>query len=162
MSLKSKIDLDAIDRAHRALDALPQRQPDQLTKRQAVQSLLGPIRASRAKGYSLAAISKLFSECGISITTGALRAYVSDAGEAGGKKRRRPVKRGADAGKRAESARSEGNANTATARAPAAPEQRVGTGREQHVDLDWEPVAQSGNGPAGAGSPGVRQDLEGV
>jgi hypothetical protein len=162
MTLKSKIDLDAIDRAHRALEALPQHHPDQLTKRQAVQNLLGPIRASRAKGYSLAAISKLFSDCGIPITTGALRAYLSDAGEAGGKKRRRPVKRGAATGRVAASARSDGNAKTATARAPAAPEQRDGTPREQHVDLDWEPSAQSGNCPAGAGSPGVRQDLEGV
>jgi hypothetical protein len=95
--VKSKIGLDVVERAHRALEALPQYQPDELTKAQAVKKLLGSIRATRSKGYSLAAISKLFSECGIPITTGALRAYLSDASGAGGKKRRRRAKPRADA-----------------------------------------------------------------
>jgi len=134
MTVKSKIGLDAIERAHRALEALPQYQPDELTKAQAVKKLLGSIRATRSKGYSLAAISELFSECGIPITTGALRAYLSDASGAGGKKKRRPVKHGADTRKGVAPATSKGNAETATAR--------------------------SGNGGAAAGGLDVHQDLE--
>lgn len=147
MTLKSKIGLHAIERAHHALEALPQHQPDELTKRQAVQNLLGPIRATRAKGYSLAAISKLFSECGIPITTGALRAYVSDASGAGGRKKRRPVKHGANTRRGGALATSKGNAKTATAQPAATPEQRDAAGQE-HVDLEWEPTARSSNGSA--------------
>jgi hypothetical protein len=160
MTLKSKIDLDAIERAHRALEALPQHQPDELTKRQAVQNLLGPIRATRAKGYSLASISKLFSECGIPITTGALRAYVSDASGAGGKRKRRPAKDGADTRKGAATTTSNGNAKTGAAQSAATPEQRDAAGQSQHADLDWEPAARSSNGSASAVGSDAHQDLE--
>ena len=142
--MKSKIGLDVVERAHRALEALPQYQPDELTKAQAVKKLLGSIRATRSKGYSLAAISELFSECGIPITTGALRAYLSDASGAGGKKRRRRAKPRADAtidGVRASSnAASEQPARTSGRATSAAP--------AREVDLDWERTAPSGNGVA--------------
>jgi hypothetical protein len=143
MTVKSKIGLDAVERAHRALEALPQHQPDELTKRQAVQNLLGPIRATRAKGYSLAAISKLFSECGIPITTGALRAYLSDASGAGGKKKRSRAKPRADATPAARAAVPKGGPSATPVR-PAMPLGKPTAGAPaRNADLEWDLAAPS-------------------
>jgi hypothetical protein len=104
MNAKAKIRIDSIERAHHALDALPEHRPDELTKTQAIQRLIVPIRATRSKGYSLAAIGKVLSECGIPITTGALRAYISEANtDAGGRRKKKP-KRAMSARKETESA----------------------------------------------------------
>ena len=92
MNEKPKLRPDSIEQAHRALDALPEHRPEEFTKTQAIRQLIVPIRATQSKGYSLAAIGKVLSECGIPIITGALRAYVSEASAAGGKKKKRPAK----------------------------------------------------------------------
>ena len=97
MNSKPKIRLEAIEQAHRALDALPQHRPEELTKTDAIHRLIVPMRATQSKGYSLAAIGKVLSDCGIPITTGALRAYVSEANVDGGRRSQRrsaPLVRG--------------------------------------------------------------------
>jgi len=142
MTLRSKMAPDAVERAHCALEALPQYRPDELTKRQAVQRLLGPIRETRAKGYSLAAISKLLSECGISITTGALRAYIGDAGREGAKRNRRRAKRGTYTAKGDAPTRSRSNEHAAAAQPGETREQRAPSGQPQPVDLDWDPAVR--------------------
>jgi hypothetical protein len=159
MTFKAKIRLDAIERAHRALDALAQHEPDELTKAQAIQMLLDDIRATQSKGYSLDAIGKMLSEAGVPITTNALRAYVSAASGAGGKRKRRPVKHGAETRKGAASATSKGNAKTA-ARSAATLGQRGAAGQSQHADFDWEPTARCSNGLAAAGGPDAHEDLD--
>ena len=88
MTAKPKFRGDLIEQAHRALDALPQHQPQEFTKAQAIQKLMGPIRAVQAKGYSLTAIAKVVSDVGIPITPGALRLYASGGKTAG--PRRKP------------------------------------------------------------------------
>ena len=103
MNAKAKIRLDSIERAHRTLDALPEHHPEELTKTQAIQKLIIPIRATQSKGYSLAAIGKVLSECGIPITTGALRAYVSEANAGAGGKRKTKAKRTVSARKETQS-----------------------------------------------------------
>jgi hypothetical protein len=103
MNTKAKIRLDSIEQAHRALDGLPEHRPEELTKTQAIQRLIVPIRATQSKGYSLAAIGKVLSECGIAITTGALRAYVSEADAGAGRKRKGRAKRAVSARKEAQS-----------------------------------------------------------
>ena len=47
MNAKTKIRLDSIEQAHRALEALPEHRPEELTKTQAVQKLIAPIRATQ-------------------------------------------------------------------------------------------------------------------
>lgn len=89
MNAKTKIRLDSIEQAHQALERLPEHRPEELTKTQAILRLIVPIRASQSKGYSLAAIGEVLSDCGIPITTGALRAYVSEANASAGGKRKR-------------------------------------------------------------------------
>jgi len=86
---------------------------------------------------------------------------VSDVSGAGGKRKRRPAKDGADVRKGAAPATSKGNAKTAATTQPAAtPEQRDAAGQPQHADLDWEPTARSSNGSAAASGPDAHQDLE--
>lgn len=162
MTSKSKIRHEAIERAHRALEALPQHEPDELTKGQAVQMLLDDIRATQSKGYSLDAIGKMLSESGIPITTGALRAYVSAAGGAGGKKKRRPAKAGPDTKGGAARARPNGNPKGATAQPAATHGKPEGAKPAKNVDLDWEPTARSRNGSAAAGDLVARKDEENV
>src|ERR1700680_1528806 len=99
MNSKPKIRLEAIEQAHRALDALPEHRPEALTKTEAIHRLIVPIRATQYKGYSLAASGKVLSDCGIPSTTGALRAYVSDANADAGKKKKPKAKRSASARK---------------------------------------------------------------
>src|ERR1700722_8369359 len=91
MTAKPRFRVDLIEQAHRALDALPQHEPQDFTKAQAIQKLMGPIRAVQAKGYSLTAIAKVVSDVGIPITPGALRLYASGGKASGG--RRRPSSR---------------------------------------------------------------------
>ena len=140
MNSKAKIQLDSIEQAHRALDALPEHRPEEPTKAQAIQRLIVPIRATQSKGYSLAAIGKVLSECGIPITTGALRAYVSDAHADAGKKKKPRAKRSASARKEAQPATEKVSQGAASAQ-PARP---VSTPAVQEparsVDLDWEPT----------------------
>jgi hypothetical protein len=143
MHSRAKIRLDSIEQAHRALDALPEHKPEELTKTQAVRQLLEPIRATQSKGYSLAAIGKVLAGCGIPITTGALRAYLSDA-NAGAVARKKPkAKRAATAPKttRSGAARSDGNV-AATQPIKPGPVPSVAT-PEPPTDLDWEPVKGS-------------------
>src|SRR3984957_8483806 len=87
MTAKPRFRVDLIEQAHRALDALPQHEPQDFTKAQAIQKLMGPIRAVQAKGYSLTAIAKVVSDVGIPITPGALRLYASGGKTAGPRRR---------------------------------------------------------------------------
>jgi hypothetical protein len=139
MNSKPKIRLEAIEQAHRALDALPEHRPEELTKTEAVHRLIVPIRATQSKGYSLAAIGKVLSDCGIPITTGALRAYVSEANVDGGKKKPK-AKRSASPRKEAQHAAAKGSQSAASAQ-PARPVSKpAGQEPSRTVDLDWEPT----------------------
>ena len=93
MTAKPEPRLDLIDQAHRALEALPEHRPEELTKAQAIEKLIAPIRASQAKGYSLTAIGKVLCDNGIPITPGALRLYLSGTRTSAAGKRKRKAKR---------------------------------------------------------------------
>jgi hypothetical protein len=142
MNAKPKIRPDSIEQAHRALDALPQHQPEELTKTQAIQRLIVPIRATQSKGYSLAAIGKVLSECGILITTGALRAYVSEANAGKGSNRKPKPKRASRTPKERESgfARSSERIAPAQPTSPAAKPAVASATRSP--DLVWDPPAR--------------------
>jgi hypothetical protein len=140
---KPKIQLDSIERAHRALDALPEHRPEELTKTQAVQRLIVPIRATQSKGYSLAAIGKVLSECGIPITTGALRAYVSEASTARGKKKARSAKPAAKAPQAAPAGGRKGNQGTSQVPPTGGGAKPNIAAATSSVDLDWDPAARS-------------------
>lgn len=153
MTAKPKFRLDLIDQAHRALEALPEHRPEELTKAQAIEKLIAPIRASQAKGYSLAAIGKVLSDSGIPITTGALRLYVGGAkGGAGGKKKHKA--------KRTEKQSTDTASAAATSSPPPASAQSAGpavgrvvapTARKE--ELDWDPAARADNAtPSQAGA----------
>jgi hypothetical protein len=160
MMFKAKIRLDSIERAHRALDALPQHKPDELTKAQAIQMLLDDIRATQSKGYSLDAIGKMLCEAGVPITTGALRAYVSAASGAGAKKKRRLVKAGADTKSGAVPRGPNGNPKDGTAQSAASRGTPESAKPAQNLDLGWEPTTRSSNGSATTGGPAAREDGE--
>ena len=138
MNAKAKIRPDSIEQAHRALDALPEHRPEELTKTQAIQRLIVPIRATQSKGYSIAAIGRVLSECGIPITTGALRAYVSEANAGAGGKRKGRAKHAVSARKEAQSSAAKGGQNVAPAQ-PARPVSKTATqDTSRAVDLEWE------------------------
>jgi hypothetical protein len=143
MTAKLKIRLDSIEQAHRALEALPQHQPTEVTKAQAIQKLVAPIRASQAKGYSLAAIGKVLSDSGIPIAAGALRLYLSGAGARTSDDKRRKPKGRAKAATRAPSVTS-ANANPSGAApgTPPAPKQAPATAGA-NVDQGWDSGARS-------------------
>jgi hypothetical protein len=163
MNAKPKIRLDSIEQAHRALDALPQHQPTELTKAQAIQKLLGPIRASQAKGYSLAAIGKVLSDSGIPITPGALRLYVGGSKVGGGAKRRVKRKRADNQPKNAQPsvpANTRGAAPTQPAQSATRP-----VTASPSEDPDWDPTARlvsAAASPGGSPRAGfyVRPDRE--
>ena len=148
MTAKPKFRLDLIDQAHRALEALPEHRPEELTKAQAIEKLIAPIRASQAKGYSLTAIGKVLSDNGIPITPGALRLYVSGTRtSAAGKKKRkakRPDTQPASAHPEAPGSKKQ--------TAPAQPAVRVATSANpsRSVDFDWKPDAKPGKAAASA------------
>jgi hypothetical protein len=148
MNAKSKIRLEAIEQAQRALDALPQHRPEELTKTEAIQRLIVPIRATQSKGYSLAAIGNVLSECGIPITTGALRAYVSEArAVARGKKKQK-----AKAAPMTMLGGTKGSPKTAPAK-PTEPTTRpAGAGAARNVDLGWDPAERSDKAAPSPGS----------
>jgi hypothetical protein len=150
MTAKPKFRLDLIDQAHRALEALPEHRPEELTKAQAIEKLIAPIRASQAKGYSLTAIGKVLSDNGIPITPGALRLYVSGTRTSAAGKRKRKAKR-----PDTQPASAHPNSSGSTKQiAPAQPAVRVATSASpsRSVDFDWEPKAkpEKASAPAGA------------
>ena len=138
MNAKAKIRLDSIERAQQALDALPEHRPDELTKTQAIQKLIVPIRATRSKGYSLAAIGKVLAECGIPITTVALRAYMSEAKAGAGGRRKTKAKRTISTRKETQSVAAKSSQVAGSAQAnrpvpkPAVPD------ASRTIDLEWE------------------------
>lgn len=143
MNAKTKIRPDSIELAQRTLDALPEHRPEELTKTQAIQRLIVPIRATQSKGYSLAAIGRMLSDCGIPITTGALRAYVSEASSAGGKKKRRHTAKlaaRAPQGAQASTPSSHPKASPAQPTPGAKPNVAAAT---PLVDLEWESATRS-------------------
>jgi hypothetical protein len=154
MNAKTKIRLDSIEQAQRALDALPEHRPEELTKTQAIQKLIVPIRATQSRGYSLAAIGKVLSECGIPITTGALRAYVSEANAGAGGKRKSKAKRTPRTPKETQPGAVKSGQTVAPApRTKAAPKPTFAAGTRA-VDLDWEPApALNKAAPAPAAAP---------
>jgi hypothetical protein len=158
MNSKTQIRSDSVEQAHRTLDALPQHRPDALTKTQAIQQLIVPIRAAQSKGYSLAAIGKVLSDSGIPITTGALRAYVSEANAGVGGKRKRKGKRATAAPKEAQLGETRSGQGAAAAQPPAPAPKPAEAGAPRTVDLDWEPAARSDKPALSTGSaprPGV-------
>jgi hypothetical protein len=167
MTAKPKLRLDSIEQAHRALDAFAERPPEEFTKAQAIQMLIAPIRATQAKGYSLAAIGKVLSDSGIPITTGALRLYVGGAkGGAGGKKKHK-AKRTEKQSTETASTATTSNPPNALAQ-PAAPAARPAVmPAVRNDDLDWDPAARADNATpsqAGAGRGGfyVRPDRKNI
>jgi hypothetical protein len=152
MTAKPKFRLDLIEQAHRALDALAEHAPEELTKAQAIQKLIAPIRATQAKGYSLRAIGKVLSDSGIPISAGALRLYVGGAkATAGGKKKRkakRTEKQPTDTGP----ASSIGSLQAGPAQS-AEPTAGPAVATARNVDLDWDHATRSDNAtPSQAGA----------
>jgi hypothetical protein len=145
MTAKPRIRIGLIDEVQGVLEALPQHEPDEVTKCQAIQRLLPQIRASQSKGYSLAAIGKVLTERGIPVTTGALRAYLSEASvRPGGKKKGRQAKRAAEGGPSTQPAGPKASAATASARQPKATEPPARkTPAGSGADLDWDVAARS-------------------
>jgi hypothetical protein len=140
MNAKTKIRLDSIEQAQRALDALPEHRPEELTKTQAIQKLIVPIRATQSRGYSLAAIGKVLSECGIPITTGALRAYVSEANAGAGGKRKSKAKRAPRTPKETQPGAVKSGKSVAPAPATKAAAKPTLAAGSRAADLDWEPA----------------------
>lgn len=145
MTAKLKIRLDSIEQAEQALDALPQHQPDEVTKSLAIQRLLPKIRASQSKGYTLAQIGKVLTERGIPVSTGALRAHVSGAtAKPVGKKKRRRAKQTPEATPRAPvgdpKAVAPSAPSTPTKAAPSEPRK---TTAGSNGELDWDPATRS-------------------
>ena len=106
----------------------------------------------RSKGYSLAAIGRVLSECGIPITTGALRAYVSEAQygrgweeQAQGQARPSESAEGDTAG----SDEGESQGRGAAGRAPLEAKP-VSASPSRAVDLNWDPAAPSDKASAEA------------
>jgi hypothetical protein len=155
MNAKLKIRLEAIEQAQRALDALPQHRPEELTKTEAIQRLIVPIRATQSKGYSLVAIGKVLSESGIPITTGALRAYVSEARAVARGKGKAKGKRGDKAPpmtmlggakgsqKTSSTQRTEPATKPANAKPTESTAEQAGAGDARNIELDWDPAAPS-------------------
>jgi hypothetical protein len=154
MNARTKIRPASIEDAHRTLDALPEHRPDEFTKTQVVQRLVAPIRAAQAKGYSLAAIGKVLSDCGIPITAGALRAYVSGVGARGDGKGKRKSKCAAKSPKEPQRAATMDNQKEAPVQ-PAGPTAKATVaGPTRTVDLDWDADARSDkSAPSPAGAP---------
>jgi hypothetical protein len=151
MTAKPKFRLDLIDQARSALEALPEHRPEELTKAQAIEKLIAPIRASLAKGYSLTAIGKVLCDNGIPITPGALRLYVSGTRTSAAGKRKRKAKRPDKQPARAHPGASDSTKQTAPAQ-PTKPVARPASA-SRSVDLDWEPDAKPGKAtPSAAGS----------
>jgi hypothetical protein len=143
MNARTKIRIDSIERAHEALEALPEHQPEEVTKTQAIQRLIAPIRATRSKGYSLAAIGKVLSECGIPITTGALRAYISDGKpDPGGRSKARP-KRAKKGAKDVEPLATKESPKAPAPQAAPLSTRPPSASPSRTVDLDWDPAARS-------------------
>jgi hypothetical protein len=143
MNARTKIQPASIEDAHRTLDALPEHRPDEFTKTQAVQRLAAPIRAAQAKGYSLAAIGKVLSDCGIPITAGALRAYVSGVDATGDGKGKRKSKRAAKTPKDPQRAPTASNQRTAPVQLTGSAAKASLAGPTRTVDLDWDADARS-------------------
>jgi hypothetical protein len=148
MTAKPKFRLDLIEQAHRALDALPEHHPEELTKAQAIEKLIAPIRASQAKGYSLTAIGKVLSDNGIPITPGALRLYVSGTRTSAAGKKKRKARRPYT---QPTSAHPDASGSTKQT-APTQPAVRVATSASpsRSVDFDWEPEAKPGKAASSA------------
>jgi hypothetical protein len=147
MASKLRIRLDSIEQAHRALEGLPQNEPTEVTKAQAVQKLLAPIRASQAKGYSLAAIGKVLSDSGIPIAAGALRVYLSGAGARTGEGKRRKPKGRARAATRAQSVATPSAQPSGPAPTTAPAPKQAPTSAAPNVDQGWDPTARSADAP---------------
>lgn len=141
MTAKPKFRLDLIERAHRALDALAEHAPEELTKAQAIQKLIAPIRATQAKGYGLAAIGKVLSESGIPISAGALRLYVGGTKVAANRRNKKaPKKRPTETGRAA----STGSLQAVPA-PPAGPTAGPAGAFARKVDLGWDHAPRSNN-----------------
>jgi hypothetical protein len=163
MTAKRKFRADLIEQAHSALEAMPQHQPQEFTKAQAIQKLIGPIRAVQAKGYTLTAIAKVVSDIGIPVTPGALRLYTSGGKAADGAKRKVKAKRTDKQPVNAEPnavAEKRGTPSTQPAKPAARP-----AATSADVDPEWDPTARLVNAalsPEGSPRAGfyVRPDRE--
>jgi hypothetical protein len=139
MNPKKPIDINAIQKA-----ALPPYEPKELTKAKAIGALMTQIRGAQSKGYSLDAIARMLSERGISITTSALRATLSDAKPGGAKKRRRKTKSAAQAPTNSSpdaTATEASRKNPVATKVPAAQAKPNVASVTRSVDLDWDPAA---------------------
>jgi hypothetical protein len=131
----------------RELAQFAEHRPETFTKTQAIQRLIVPIRATQAKGYSLAAIGQVLSESGIPITTGALRAYLSEAGGGAGGKKREKGKR-VPKGPKEIVSRDPKSSSPATRTQPMESTAKPGVaGPSGAADLDWEPIARLDKAP---------------
>ncbi len=77
--MKNDIDAATIDAARAALRDVPAKQPDKLSKRDAVIALRKEIDAMRRKGYGWSDISAKLGEVGIHVAAASLRSYMTDA-----------------------------------------------------------------------------------
>ena len=145
MNPKKPIEINAIQKAQDALEALPPYEPKELTKAKAIGALITQIRGAQSKGYSLDAIARMLSERGIPITTSALRATMSDA-KPGARKKKGKTKSAVQA---PTNSSPDGTAMAASRETPVATKVPAAQAKPnvasvaRSVDLDWDPAAPS-------------------
>ncbi len=145
MNSKTTIRLGSIEPAQRTLESMPEYKSETITKAQAIKMLITPILAARSKGYSLEAIAKILSDCGIPIPIGSLRAYVSEAtADASGRTRKRKAKPTAHAKREAKQGDApKSNRAGAQVEPTAAAAKPDGVNATGNVDLEWESSSRS-------------------
>ncbi len=87
---KPKIRIADIESARRALEQAPEHHAEEVTKREAIQSLLEGIRAAQKKGYTLEDVANLLTNNGIAVSKVLLKSYLSHAPARSGKRKKRP------------------------------------------------------------------------
>jgi hypothetical protein len=160
MNSKTRIRVDTIEPAQRALESLPEFRSEDLTKAQAVQMMIPQIRTAQSKGYSLEAISKVLSDRGIPIPIGSLRAYVSEANADTGRRRKKrkakPATHASLETKKGPTAKTSQGDASAQPKAPAGKSGAASTPRK--VDLDWDASSRSKKGTSAPGGFYVHPD----
>ena len=114
-----KIPTTAIEHVRRAIQMAPDCTTKEVTKLQAIQTLIADIQQMQSKGYDWKAIASLLSEHGIAVNVVTLKSYLQRA-KAGRVKARRKRGGGHDADKRPAPGAGEATRGGA-AKAPAAP-----------------------------------------
>jgi hypothetical protein len=144
-----KIPLSEITKLEHLIDQEPAREPNEVSKRQAVAMLAPKLHEMRRKGYAWRDVAAWLSGHGLTMTAGALQRHlraVKDANVRGGSRRR-----GKGPGDGKADVPSASAASTAGAAIPTAPVPKVSPPLVEPIARDPEP-------PKGASSLTVRPD----